>query len=64
MLYMYNNVLYCLYLQIAIVEGLYYLFRELLPSHTKRSDDRIIEDMDVFEYSPVCWAYLISQAKV
>ncbi|KAG1926543.1 ubiquitin-conjugating enzyme [Pimephales promelas] len=48
---------------IAIVEGLYYLFRELLPSHTKRSDDRIIEDMDVFEYSPVCWAYLISQAK-
>ncbi|XP_048013597.1 uncharacterized protein LOC125246667 isoform X2 [Megalobrama amblycephala] len=48
---------------IALVEGLYYLFRELLPSHTKRSDDRIIEDMDVFEYAPVCWAYLMSQAK-
>ncbi|XP_051741704.1 uncharacterized protein LOC127508105 isoform X1 [Ctenopharyngodon idella] len=49
--------------KIAIVEGLYYLFRELLPSHTKRSDDRIIEDMDVFEYAPVCWAYLMSQAQ-
>ncbi|XP_056128347.1 uncharacterized protein LOC130106303 [Rhinichthys klamathensis goyatoka] len=49
--------------KIAIVEGLYYLFRELLPSHTKRSDDRVIEDMDVFEYTPVCWAYLMSQAK-
>ncbi|KAK9978573.1 hypothetical protein ABG768_020318 [Culter alburnus] len=49
--------------KIAIVEGLYYLFRELLPSHTKRSDDRIIEDIDVFEYAPVCWAYLLSQAK-
>ncbi|ROJ73027.1 Ubiquitin-conjugating enzyme E2 11 [Anabarilius grahami] len=49
--------------KIAIVEGLYYLFRELLPSHTKRSDDRIIEDMDVFEYASVCWAYLMSQAK-
>ncbi|KAL1267891.1 hypothetical protein QQF64_033254, partial [Cirrhinus molitorella] len=49
--------------KIAIVEGLYYLFRELLPSLTKRSDDRIIEDIDVFEYAPVCWAYLLSQAK-
>ncbi len=56
--------LYCVYFQIAIVEGLYYLFRELLPSLTKRSDDRIIEDIDVFEYAPVCWAYLLSQAKV
>ncbi|XP_067223290.1 uncharacterized protein [Chanodichthys erythropterus] len=49
--------------KIAIVEGLYYLFRELLPSLTKRSDDRIIEDIDVFEYAPVCWAYLMSQSE-
>ncbi|XP_051997687.1 uncharacterized protein LOC127654531 [Xyrauchen texanus] len=49
--------------KIAIVEGLYFLFRELLPSLTKRSDDRFIEDIDVFEHAPVCWAYLISQAE-
>ncbi len=57
-------ILYGVYFQISIVEGLYYLFRELLPSLTKRSDDRTIEDIDVFEYAPVCWAYLLSQAKV
>ncbi|XP_073711258.1 uncharacterized protein [Misgurnus anguillicaudatus] len=49
--------------KIAIVEGLYFLFRELLPSNTKRSDGRIIDDIDVFEYAPVCWAYIMSQAK-
>ncbi|XP_072529445.1 uncharacterized protein [Salminus brasiliensis] len=47
--------------QVAIVEGLYFLFRELLPSRTKRNGDKIIEDEDVFENSPACWAYLLSQ---
>ncbi|KAG7457026.1 hypothetical protein MATL_G00242160 [Megalops atlanticus] len=49
--------------KIAVVEGLYILFRELLPSLTKRMGPRIIEDPEVFEYSPVCWAYLLSQAE-
>ncbi|KAI1883300.1 hypothetical protein AGOR_G00243780 [Albula goreensis] len=49
--------------KIAIVEGLYLLFRELLPSLSKRTGPRIIEDQEVFEYSPVCWAYLMSQAE-
>ncbi|XP_049328660.1 uncharacterized protein LOC111190394 [Astyanax mexicanus] len=45
--------------KVAIVEGLYFLFRELLP----RNGDKIIEDGDVFEHSSVCWAYLLSQAQ-
>ncbi|KAI7809114.1 hypothetical protein IRJ41_026008, partial [Triplophysa rosa] len=49
--------------KIAIVEGLYFLFRELLPSNARRSDGRIIDDIDVFEHAPVCWAYLMSQAE-
>uniref|UniRef100_A0A4W5S1H4 UBC core domain-containing protein n=1 Tax=Hucho hucho TaxID=62062 RepID=A0A4W5S1H4_9TELE len=49
--------------KIAIVEGLYTLFRELLPSLNKKRGDKIIEDPDVFENAPVCWAYLISKAE-
>ncbi|XP_042170117.1 uncharacterized protein LOC112249387 isoform X2 [Oncorhynchus tshawytscha] len=49
--------------KVAIVEGLYNLFRELLPSFHKRRGDKIIEDSDVFENAPVCWAYLLSEAK-
>ncbi|XP_048098789.1 uncharacterized protein LOC125294288 isoform X1 [Alosa alosa] len=50
--------------KIALVEGLYFLFRELLPSRTSKSQsDVIIEDNEVFEYSPECWAYLLSQSK-
>nr|XP_029513442.1 uncharacterized protein LOC115127963 [Oncorhynchus nerka] len=49
--------------KVAIVEGLYNLFRELLPSLHKRRGDKIIEDSDVFENAPVCWAYLLSEAK-
>ncbi|XP_029632650.1 uncharacterized protein LOC115208603 [Salmo trutta] len=49
--------------KIAIVEGLYTLFRELLPSLNKKRGDKIIEDLDVFENAPVCWAYLISKAE-
>ncbi|CAB1344876.1 unnamed protein product, partial [Coregonus sp. 'balchen'] len=49
--------------KIAIVEGLYTLFRELLPSRNKKRGDKIIEDPDVFENAPVCWAYLISKAE-
>ncbi|KAJ8383351.1 hypothetical protein AAFF_G00222110, partial [Aldrovandia affinis] len=49
--------------KIAIVEGLYNLFRELLPSLVKRMGSQIIEDREVFEQSPVCWAYLMSQAE-
>ncbi|KAL7858869.1 hypothetical protein AOLI_G00189710 [Acnodon oligacanthus] len=47
--------------KVAVVEGLYFLFRELLPSPTKRYGDKIIEDYDVFEHASVCWAYLLSQ---
>lgn len=50
--------------QVAIVEGLYFLFRELLPSPTKRYGDKIIEDGDVFESAAVCWAFLLSQGAV
>ncbi|XP_045065617.1 uncharacterized protein LOC123481255 isoform X1 [Coregonus clupeaformis] len=49
--------------KIAIVEGLYTLFRELLPSLNKKRGDKIIEDPDVFENAPVCWAYLMSKAE-
>lgn len=52
--------------QIAVVEGLYFLFRELLPGLNARSSDqaKVIEDSEVFEYANVCWAYLIDQGQV
>ncbi|KAK0153054.1 putative bifunctional E2/E3 enzyme R795 [Merluccius polli] len=49
--------------KIAIVEGLYMLFRELLPRPGQRAEEKPIEDTDVFEYATHCWAYLISTAK-
>ncbi|XP_031174453.2 uncharacterized protein LOC116063676 isoform X1 [Sander lucioperca] len=49
--------------KIAVVEGLYMLFRELLPTLGTKRGDRIIDDLDVFEYSTYCWAHLLSEAK-
>ncbi|KAJ7994689.1 hypothetical protein DPEC_G00252100 [Dallia pectoralis] len=49
--------------KIAIVEGLYALFRELLPSLNKRRGDKIIEDLEVFENAHICWAYLLSESE-
>ncbi|KAL6118287.1 uncharacterized protein ACO6RY_03117 [Pungitius sinensis] len=49
--------------KIAVVEGFYVLFRELLPKIGTNHGEKIIEDFDVFEYSTYCWAYLLSQAK-
>ncbi|XP_040038711.2 uncharacterized protein LOC120822836 [Gasterosteus aculeatus] len=49
--------------KIAVVEGLYMLFRELLPQLGRSHGEKIIEDLDVFEYSTCCWAYLLSEAK-
>ncbi|XP_041823162.1 uncharacterized protein LOC121628243 [Melanotaenia boesemani] len=49
--------------KIAVIEGLYTLFRELLPNHGTNQGDRIIEDVEVFEYSTHCWAYLMSEAE-
>ncbi|KAL4635362.1 hypothetical protein GN956_G14227 [Arapaima gigas] len=49
--------------KVALVEGLYILFRELLPSLRKRTGPKIIEDNEVFEHATVCWAYLMSQAE-
>ncbi|XP_016407679.1 uncharacterized protein LOC107739942 isoform X2 [Sinocyclocheilus rhinocerous] len=49
--------------KIAVVEGLYFLFRELLPGLNERSGPKVIEDGDVFEYANICWAYLIAQGR-
>ncbi|KAK2830062.1 hypothetical protein Q5P01_017993 [Channa striata] len=49
--------------KIAVIEGLYTLFREILPNLGTNQGDKIIEDNDVFEYSTHCWAYLMSEAK-
>ncbi|XP_029370788.1 uncharacterized protein LOC115051509 [Echeneis naucrates] len=49
--------------KIAVVEGLYNLFRELLPKCSKERGDKTVEDLDVFEHSAYCWAYLLSEAK-
>ena len=51
-------------LKISVVEGLYLLFRELLPRPGQRTEEKPIEDLDVFEYAAHCWAYLISTAGV
>ncbi|XP_067467653.1 uncharacterized protein [Thunnus thynnus] len=49
--------------KIAVVEGLYTLFRELLPKLGSKRGEKIIEDLDVFENSTYCWAYLMAEAK-
>ena len=50
--------------KIAIFEGLYVLFRELLPRPGQRTEEKPIDDIDVFEYSSHCWAYLITASEV
>ncbi|XP_056247640.1 uncharacterized protein LOC130178985 isoform X2 [Seriola aureovittata] len=49
--------------KIAVFEGLYMLFRELLPQHGSERGEKVIKDLDVFENSLYCWAYLLSRAK-
>ncbi|KAI2660622.1 putative bifunctional E2/E3 enzyme R795 [Labeo rohita] len=53
----------CRNFHIALVEGLYFLFRELLPGLNERSGPKVIEDGKVFEYANICWAYLIGQGQ-
>lgn len=48
--------------KIAMVEGLYMLFRELLPKPGTKRGEKVIEDLDVFENSLCCWAHLLSEA--
>ncbi|XP_062291447.1 uncharacterized protein LOC133995953 [Scomber scombrus] len=50
--------------KIAVVEGLYTLFRELLPKLGSKRGEKIIEDLDVFENSTYCWAFLMTEAKI
>ncbi|XP_044074806.1 uncharacterized protein LOC122886540 [Siniperca chuatsi] len=49
--------------KIAVVEGLYILFRQLLPQCGGQPGEKLIEDLDVFENSLYCWAHLLSEAK-
>ncbi|XP_038573661.1 uncharacterized protein LOC119901939 isoform X1 [Micropterus salmoides] len=49
--------------KIAVVEGLYLLFRQLLPQRGSQRGEKLIEDLDVFENSLYCWAHLLSEAK-
>ncbi|XP_034558437.1 uncharacterized protein LOC117826466 isoform X2 [Notolabrus celidotus] len=49
--------------KIAVVEGLYMLFRELLPQRGAQRGEKLIEDLDVFENSLYCWAHLKSEAE-
>ncbi|XP_049930594.1 uncharacterized protein LOC126408879 isoform X1 [Epinephelus moara] len=49
--------------KIAVVEGMYILFRELLPQSGTQQGEKVIDDLDVFENSLYCWAHLISEAK-
>nr|XP_019961982.1 PREDICTED: uncharacterized protein LOC109641850 isoform X1 [Paralichthys olivaceus]XP_019961990.1 PREDICTED: uncharacterized protein LOC109641850 isoform X1 [Paralichthys olivaceus]XP_019961998.1 PREDICTED: uncharacterized protein LOC109641850 isoform X1 [Paralichthys olivaceus] len=49
--------------KISVVEGLYILFRELLPQLGSERGEKVIKDIDVFENSLCCWAHLISRAK-
>ncbi|KAM9349900.1 uncharacterized protein ABDE67_009615 [Symphorus nematophorus] len=49
--------------KIAVVEGLYILFRELLPQRGTQQGEKPIEDLDVFENSLYCWAHLLSEAE-
>ncbi|XP_059200814.1 uncharacterized protein LOC131980577 [Centropristis striata] len=49
--------------KVAVVEGLYILFRELLPQPGTQQGEKLIEDLNVFENSQYCWAHLFSEAK-
>ncbi|XP_030258472.1 uncharacterized protein LOC115572482 isoform X2 [Sparus aurata] len=48
--------------KISVIEGLYVLFRELLPQ-PGRQGEKVIEDLDIFENSQYCWAHLVSEAE-
>ncbi|KAM9719397.1 uncharacterized protein ACNS7B_020239 isoform 1-T2 [Menidia menidia] len=49
--------------KIALIEGLYLLFRELLPRQGSWRGERFIEDQDVFDNSLYCWAHLLCKIK-
>ncbi|XP_033830965.1 uncharacterized protein LOC117378471 [Periophthalmus magnuspinnatus] len=49
--------------KIAVIEGFYTLFREILPKPGSTDGHRIIEDQEVFENSLFCWSYIMSEAK-
>ncbi|XP_062304322.1 uncharacterized protein LOC134008805 [Osmerus eperlanus] len=61
--FLYRNEIGTRAQKIAIVEGLYNLFRELLPSPEKQRDGHVVEDFEVFESANVCWATLLSGAE-
>ncbi|XP_061600946.1 uncharacterized protein LOC133463424 isoform X2 [Cololabis saira] len=45
--------------KIALFEGLYVLFRELLPQLGSKRGEKFIDDLEVFENSLYCWAHLL-----
>ncbi|XP_061587428.1 uncharacterized protein LOC133452224 [Cololabis saira] len=49
--------------KIAVIEGLYMLFRELLPQQGSKRGEKYIDDLYVFENSLYCWAHLLSKIK-
>ncbi|XP_074544926.1 uncharacterized protein LOC141804413 isoform X2 [Halichoeres trimaculatus] len=49
--------------KIAVFEGLYMLFRELLPQRGAQQGEKLIEDLEIFENSLYCWAHLKSEAQ-
>ncbi|XP_072219245.1 uncharacterized protein [Leuresthes tenuis] len=49
--------------KIVVVEGLYMLFRELLPRQGSQRGEKFIEDQDVFDNSLYCWAHLMHKEK-
>ncbi|KAM4552700.1 uncharacterized protein PAE49_016089 [Odontesthes bonariensis] len=49
--------------KIAVVEGFYMLFRELLPRQGSQRGEKFIKDQDVFDNSLYCWAHLMQRVK-
>eukprot|EP00118_Oscarella_pearsei_P023373 m.279389 g.279389 ORF g.279389 m.279389 type:complete len:667 (+) comp40623_c0_seq3:1198-3198(+) len=50
--------------KVAVNEGLYYLFREIVPKDPAEVGKGVeIGNSHVFEHSALCWAYLLSKAK-
>nr|XP_006817456.1 PREDICTED: uncharacterized protein LOC100368888 [Saccoglossus kowalevskii] len=52
----------CFPQKVALIEGLYFLFRRILPSPNV-SLSNCVTDECVFEYSCACWAYILNGAK-
>jgi hypothetical protein len=51
--------------RVAISEGLFFLFRELIPRDPSQVSKTVsVGDAYVFESSATCWAYLLSEIKV